>query len=1431
MSSCPNPRSSGLKKRTVPVERTVSRWHAGKWQSRGEKLADLRPVRAYVLLGEAGAGKTTAFKGEAKRDERALHVPARHFLRRDLDGHPEWRDRILLVDGLDEERAGGADIREPLNTFIRRIQRLGRPGFRLSCREDSWLQTDYRELESITDGTELQLFRLDPLSGRDARAILASMGARDPEALLDNAIDSGLEVFLQNPLFLEMLAETEGFAPRPGGQLATFEQACAKLAEERNPEHQDAWDGAPFTTDDVVLAAGRLCAIALLSGKSGWSRRGKGNDEFPPVSEAGQGQDQLKFALDSKLFEGSVVTGRWPRHRRIAEFLAAKSLDHAIAEEHLVASRVLALMTGIDGIVMPDLRGVSVWLAAMNRGIRCRLIEDDPIGVAFHGDAGRFDRRETKLLLDGLEGSLNHRWDWPLPAALGALMAGPAQEILWDMLQSTARSDARQELVELLLRGIAATPLAHPEAGTEQRRRAARAREMLVAVVRDPSWRSTTRLRALVALIHVVGEETEGASILLELLQDLDSGKIPEDGRAELRGELVTHLSPRHLGGADIWDHAEHIWGDGSPRSGVPSPVPKGKAKVFWTRHLVDESAPEDLRTLLYALIPRAKELNFLLAQNDVESVVLRLLARGLELFGEELEVAELYEWFELVEADYERTGLIPAHCERVVLRSRHSREQERICRWLRDHPDIQFALILEGLKRHAAMPRNAALDHRIGVKFLGDETPPGFRAWCLETAVELAATNPRASIELAIWAVVEREEWGRPVGDDEILAVARCVPLLLEWHERRVAAEAELARKTARLRESPRFTEVRERRQAYVASVRGQMDAIEAGQGPPDMLHDLGRVYVNGLKAGGPDQARADLTIRLDSDQDLVATVVRGFRRLLGRRDLPTLDDIIRLREKGTMSYFALPFLAGLTEDEREGSDPLERLDEEGVRRALGFYLLSRLPTTRNPMPGIYSCEEDCRPDWYRHALQSNPKAVAEAFVAVHGVHVRTNDPPDQHLYDLVTSDEYTEVARLALPGMFTPFPTNCAGEGQLVALRQILLAALKYMQPSELHELVQKRLARRGMDAAQRVQWLATGALVAPGECLSKLVNYVADGQEQRLLHLIDFLVPDRKPLPGQEWPSVQLAALIEAVGQKLYSPLDDRHGSSDHFMADESFATSLKASPLMTDWVKTLASRVDAEAIKLLTDLADDPALAEWRGMLLRARDSQAEKHRITNYRAPSLREIRKALEGGPPASAADLAALVTDELWRLADRIRNGNTDDWMQYWHTDGSDGKGRKVFKSKPEGLCRKHLLSDLQLVLEAYGIDVDASPEGHHVEDTRSDILALITSHGVHAVPVEVKKSDSKDLWRAIEDQLVAKYLRDPRSGGYGIYLVFWFGTDFLKRSPPEGTRPELPGELLETLQGLVPPEHRRTITVVVVDVSAPAGRHVAAS
>ncbi len=904
--------------------------------------------------------------------------------------------------------------------------------------------------------------------------------------------------------------------------------------------------------------------------------------------------------------------------------------------------------------------------------------------------------------------------------------------------------------------------------------------------------------------------------ILRSFLDDLMTGRVPADERGDLQGRLLTHLYPGHLATKHIWDY-------------LPSGAASGAETLnFWTKHIVHESSPEDVDILLDTLAARAEKLIPRLAQDNLDALVMRLLARGLELFGEEREVAKLYEWFELVDVDYESLGLRPAHCERVALRSRHSEEETPIYRWLRAHPDIQQALVLEGLKRHAEWPSTTALYMTIGTKFLGDRVPAGFRMWCLNQAVELATTDSGLSNELAIWAVARREDWGSVLEDDEIAAAVRNVPELRRWNENRPAAEKDFAEMTARQREPPAFVEFRRQKEAYVASVRGHMDAIQTGQGPPELLYELGQVYVHGLEAGGPDQACKDLTFHLGLDHELVNAVKRGFRCLVDRRDLPDLNDIVRLHGNGRMSVFAFPFLAGLIEDEVAGVDSLQRLNDEGLGRALGFYLLSRLPTKHRPNPRVFTLEEDCRPSWYRQALCDHPQAVADAFVSVHRVRVHAKEPPDRHLYDLARTDEYAEVARLAVPRMFTPFPSRCT-KIQLEVLRQVLWAALRHMCSAALRELVRRRLARKGMDIGQRAQWLATGALTVPDEVLPKLVDFLSEeGEtrsshlEQRVHHLVDFLVSVSNPRSNQAWPTVHLAALVRVVDRRVRPSSDYWQDSSDQIMAGKNLDASFKATPLVMRWVDTLAARVDEQAIAVLGNLAKDPTLGTWRGLLVRAFDKQSERHRMAEYHAPTLREIREAVDGGPPAGAADLAALVTNELNWLADRIRNGNTDDWLQYWHINRKDSQGRTVSEPKPEELCRDHLLSDLQLCLPPY--DIDAAPEGHHAEDARSDIIT--TFHGTHAVPVEIKTTGSRDLWSAIRDQLIDKYVRDPRSGGYGIYLILWFGPEHLKTASPVGARPNSPDGLRQLLEETLEPAQRRTISIVVVDVSAPRGR-----
>ena len=72
----------------------------------------------------------------------------------------------------------------------------------------------------------------------------------------------------------------------------------------------------------------------------------------------------------------------------------------------------------------------------------------------------------------------------------------------------------------------------------------------------------------------------------------------------------------------------------------------------------------------------------------------------------------------------------------------------------------------------------------------------------------------------------------------------------------------------------------------------------------------------------------------------------------------------------------------------------------------------------------------------------------------------------------------------------------------------------------------------------------------------------------------------------------------------------------------------------------------------------------------------------------------------------------------------------------------------------------------------------------------------------------------------------MIARYTIDPATGGYGIYLVLWFGEDAGRRTPPppSGPRPAGPDALKERLEEELTPEETRRISVCVIDVSAPA-------
>ena len=74
------------------------------------------------------------------------------------------------------------------------------------------------------------------------------------------------------------------------------------------------------------------------------------------------------------------------------------------------------------------------------------------------------------------------------------------------------------------------------------------------------------------------------------------------------------------------------------------------------------------------------------------------------------------------------------------------------------------------------------------------------------------------------------------------------------------------------------------------------------------------------------------------------------------------------------------------------------------------------------------------------------------------------------------------------------------------------------------------------------------------------------------------------------------------------------------------------------------------------------------------------------------------------------------------------------------------------------------------------------------------------------------------------MQDQLLERYTSDPSTGGYGIYLVIWYGKGGNGCTlPPEGLGIDTPSTAVELQMALeaIKPDPR--FAVLVMDVSKP--------
>ncbi len=234
---------------------------------------------------------------------------------------------------------------------------------------------------------------------------------------------------------------------------------------------------------------------------------------------------------------------------------------------------------------------------------------------------------------------------------------------------------------------------------------------------------------------------------------------------------------------------------------------------------------------------------------------------------------------------------------------------------------------------------------------------------------------------------------------------------------------------------------------------------------------------------------------------------------------------------------------------------------------------------------------------------------------------------------------------------------------------------------------------------------------------------------------------------------------------------------------------------------------------EATELLQALLGDDNLAAWREPIAEASDAQRIVRLDAEFEPPTILDVASVLMDGQPGSAADLAALAVDRILAIGEQVRDGDADGWRPFW----SEGERGKPKTPKIEPSCQQALLLALRPKLPER---VRVEAEVRHAGDKRSD---LQVSFGDFAVPVETKMSSSRDLWTGITAQLISRYTRDPRSDGYGIYVVFWHGLEHARRPSPTGKPPRTPDELQGRLTQHLTTEAQRKVSVIVLDVRPP--------
>ena len=1139
----------------------------------------------------------------------------------------------------------------------------------------------------------------------------------------------------------------------------------------RTGEHLAAnpWSADP---GPLIDAAGRLCAAQLLAGVAGFTLpdRAEPDVDYPSFTKvAGEAQGSAaRSVLGTRLFVGASEGKLAPAHRQIAEFVASRHVS-ALIDGGLPLQRVLALITGFDGELVPSFTNFASWLAVHNKRSRKTLGRLDASGLIYAGDRQTYSADEKHDLVRNLRRESN--WNpWcsralSKVAGIGAIVSPELEGTFREILTDAERGREHQSYVMLLLQMLAD---GEPLPGLA---------DVLEQTVRDRTWNKGVRCVALDVLTAYHTRERLGHGTLKRMVAEIEEGSL-DDPQDDLLGILLQALYPQVLSTAEVLRHFRE-----------PKFPEAGEYVGFWARHVPKESTPEQSADLLDAITARFDDYRpFLVGEpgrlSRLGRLPMDLLTRVLREThrtesGTGVAVDRLYRWLGVVSDP----GLALADWQTAGVKFD-----------LQRNADLLKALIVHGVE---TCPGSGEECTDLVNRRLFGARPRGYGRWCLQMAI--AANEVKAAsfyLRELLDSVTDGVRADRSTVDAARRALAPHEALVNQFDEmveRRSRDETRTERATAQeLSEATEALVDTAEQRIWQAHIEEQAPALRAGRGAPQLLDRAAEAYLGIQESSAGKTPRERVGDLVGSRTDLIGLLLAGLEGAIAREDLPSSDDVMRLFDRNSISWLVLPFVAGLHLLEQAGRLSPADLNERQSRLAVTIlYLLPRkcLDPDRDDENGRY------RPAWFQTLLRDNPALVADVLRRSAARKLETGVQPAMELRELADAEDYREVAALAALPILEKFP-NAETDAALMALCWSLNAALSSCDWSDLGHVIEERLGKAHLAPAEHVCWVTAGLLVAPERYREDFQTVTAN--ESCLKWLSRFVAVGFPTKLARHLGAPDVASLVVAMGA---APRRDRLWELAYWST--------------ANVIGTLGDDPSAAATETLGTLATMPAAKRWSLPIAAATERQATTRREHEYGHSDVGQVVETLDNRAPANAGDLAALVSDELEHLSRRIRDGSTSDWRQYWNVN----RHSQPTNPKPEESCRDAVLSDLRERLGRLGID--AQPEGVYADDKKSDIRISFAGFNV---PVEIKRSCHRELWTAVRRQLIARYTRDPGASGHGIYLVFWFGaTEKCRPTKCAGWTPETAEDVRMKIEQSLDEREGRLISVCVVDVSEP--------